>query len=184
MPEIKMDPEQNIIELGAIGLEALSDRIIILQDEYRSGYECPRCEERNVHNNVSLVKCDNCDGTGKSVIVKDGKCSQCAGNGWHACPECKGKGGLLASSDRDKDKRPTTGTVVSIGHDVVKVSRGERVMFPSYVGHTFDLSAKDVNGNDVRAAVTMCRYEDLLCKMHGVLAVKDIHRSKALGTLA
>jgi hypothetical protein len=181
VPEIKIDPESNIIELGAIGLEALTDRIIILQDEYRSGYECQRCMERDVRNNVSMVKCDNCfngtTSTGK-------KCTPCNGLAVVPCPECGGKGGLLASSDQDKDKRPTTGTVCSIGESVTRINLGERVMFPSYIGHSFDLAAIDIHGNTVTAVVTMCRYEDLLCKLHGVLALKDIHRSKALGTLA
>jgi hypothetical protein len=74
--------------------------------------------------------------------------------------------------------------VCSIGESVTKVTLGERVMFPSYIGHSFDLAAVDIHGNSVTAVVTMCRYEDLLCKLHGVLALKDIHRSKALGTLA
>lgn len=184
MPEIKIDPQSNVVQLGAIGLEALVDRIIILHDDYRSGYECPRCMERNVRNNVSMIDCENCGGSGKSVVVRDGKCSACGGSGEIPCPDCKGKGGLIASSDMDKDKRPTTGTVCSVGEQVTKIGLGDRVMFPSYVGHSFDLSAVDIHGNDVKAVVTMMRYEDLLCKMHGALSLKDLHRSKALGTLA
>jgi len=184
VPEIKIDPQSNVVQLGAVGLEALTDRIIVLHDDYRSGYECKRCMERDVRNNVSVIKCENCGGTGKSVVVKDGKCSVCEGVGLIPCPECKGKGGLIASSDQDKDKRPTTGTVCSIGETEKRVKVGDRVMFPSYVGHGFDLSAVDIHGNDVKAVLTMMRYEDLLCKLHGVLARKDVKRSAAMATAA
>lgn len=47
--------------------------------------------------------------------------------------------GGIALPDTDDEKRPTTGTVMAVGPDVVTAIRvGQRVMFPRFVGVTFD----------------------------------------------
>src|SRR6267142_5973894 len=114
VPEIKIDPQSNVLTLGTMEWEAHFDRIIVLQDDFRSGLECKRCLGRDVRKEISVISCENCNGTGKSVIVKDGKCSMCSGDGVIPCPECKGKGGTLILPE-NAERRPTTGTIVSAG---------------------------------------------------------------------
>lgn len=183
MPEIRFDPESNVIELGDTAWEAVFDRIIVLQDDFRSGLECPRCMGRDVRNEISVVVCENCAGSGKSSIVKDGKCSICSGAGVVPCPDCKGKGGTIILPE-EAQRRPTTGTIYSVGDRVLKFKRGDRVIFPSFVGHAFDLSATDIHGNPVLAVITVMRDEEVLCKIHGTLELKQLRKSIAIGTLA
>lgn len=93
MTEVKHDT-LNVIELADLGvsMEAVADKIMILVDSYKSGYECKEC-----------------GGTGriKSSIV-EGATSQCA--------DCKGKGVTLVIPDNAKSM-PSTGVIVSMGPD-------------------------------------------------------------------
>ena len=176
MPEIKIDPQSNVVQLGAMTLEAHADRLIILQDDFRSGYECPVCKTKGE------VTCENCFGSGRSVVVKDGKCSVCNGNGLQICPECNGKGATLIVPD-NAERRPTTGTIVSVG-ERAKFKRGDSVIYPSFAGHAFDLSATDIHGNEVVAVIVILRDEDVLAKVSGHLEFRRVKRSAAMGTAA
>ena len=125
MPDIATNFDENVIWVGAAGFEAHADRLIILQDESRSGFECGKCLDKNKHTvqgrEVSTIPCVACQGKGRrpkagnpDLVVK---CSDCGGEGWIICPDCEGKGGTLVFSDKQK-LRPTTGVIVSIGPDV------------------------------------------------------------------
>jgi co-chaperonin GroES (HSP10) len=183
MPEIKIDPQSNVLKLGTMEFEAHHDRMIVLQDDFRSGHECPRCMGRDVRNEISVIRCENCKGTGKSVIVKDGKCSQCSGDGIIPCPDCKGKGGTLIVPG-SAERRPTTGTIVSAGESVKNYKRGDSIIYPSFSGHAYDMSALDVHGNEVTATIVIMREEDALCHIRGHLELRQVKRSAAMGTAA
>ena len=123
MPDIDLNLNENVVWVGAAGFSAHHDKVIILQDDYRSGMECQRCLDENhrtAHGReVSTIPCENCKGEGhykKSEHVTV-KCSQCEGQGWVICPDCGGKGGTLVMAEKTKG-RPTTGTIVSIGPHV------------------------------------------------------------------
>jgi len=177
VPEIKIDPQSNVVQLGAMTLEAHSDRLIILQDDFRSGYECPVCKT------TGMIICDNCHGTGKSVVVVNGKCSACSGTGSQVCPECHGKGATIIVPE-NAERRPTTGTIVSVGPKVTNFWRGDSVIYPSFSGHAFDLSATDIHGNEVVAVIVILRDEDVLAKVSGHLEFRSVRKSAALGTVA
>jgi len=214
VPEIKIDPQSNIVQLGAMTLEAHADRLIILQDDFRSGYECPVCKT------TGAIICENCHGTGKSVVVVNGKCSACSGTGVQVCPECKGKGATIIVPE-NAERRPTTGTIVSVGERIhcprcdgkgiiyhlrenesisgtrselcLKCNgkggthsffRGDSVIYPSFSGHAFDLSATDIHGNEVVAVIVILRDEDVLAKVSGHLEFRRVKRSAAMGTAA
>lgn len=89
--DVKQD-NLNIIELSDLGisLEAVEDKIMILVDGYRSGYECNTCKT------TGKVSSDVVQGA-----LRD-------------CPDCKGKGRTLEIPDNAKSK-PSTGVVVSMG---------------------------------------------------------------------
>lgn len=177
MPDIIIDPNVNVITLGHAGFEAHADRLIVLQDDYRSGYECEEC------GGGGEVTCENCAGSGISAIVKNGRCAGCEGRKVQLCPECNGKGGVLVVPE-NAERRPTTGTVVSLGDDVKKFERGDKVLYPSFAGHAFDLTAKDRENRDVTATLVILRDGEILAKMHGTLEQRKVRKSAALHTAA
>ena len=91
MGEVNIDND-NAVELTElqIQLEAVEDKIIILVDNFKSGYECKEC-----------------GGTGKikSPVVE---------GAMKDCTACGGKGGLLIVPEVAKTL-PTLGTVLSMG---------------------------------------------------------------------
>lgn len=197
MSELYTDFDQNIIIVGRAGFEAVEDRMIILQDEYRSGFECPRCLNKDIRmldsmHQASMVPCENCAGKGEyaknllggALQVVMVKCSHCEGRGAVKCPDCNGVGGSIAIS-QESERRPTTGTIVSIGPQVhPSYARGQKVIYPSFAGHAFDLGGKDENGKDVEATIVILRQQDILSRMHGVLSQFDVKKSAALHTAA
>ena len=139
MPDLKLDFDSNIVELGNAKFEAYGDRLLILQDEYRSGYECPRCLDKDIRSiqgrEVSVIDCDNCGGKGSYMKGDSGllfKCACCDTKGYIPCPECQGKGGTIIMAESAK-RMPTTGTIVSLGPLVAEKSwkRGDKCIYPS-----------------------------------------------------
>jgi co-chaperonin GroES (HSP10) len=173
--------ETNILKLGSFSTEAFNDRILVLEDEFRSGYECPDCvgKKKILSPELEELVCDSCDGSGKSVIVKDAKCSACKGLGRTLCPTCKGKGGVIVVAQAS-ERRPTTGTVVSIGPEVRNVERGESVLYTSFSGHVYDLALP--NGSEI--SIRIIQPSDILAKVTGHLELKRVKKSQAVGTAA
>lgn len=190
MAELKAVNE-NIVWVGAAGFEADNDRLIILQDDYRSGYECPECLDKNKRTiggkEVSTVVCPSCDGT--KLRPKAGnpnlqvKCSECEGEGWVVCPTCNGKGGTIVVAENAKG-RPTTGTIVSIGPDVKNRNRGDKVIYPSFAGHAYDLTGVTEQGRTKEVVLVILRDSEILSRMYGSLEQNAVKRSAALHTVA
>ena len=91
MGEVNIDKDNavELVELG-IQLEAVEDKIIVMMDSYKSGYECK-----------------DCGGTGKvkSIVVEGAE---------RDCEACNGKGATLVIPEISKSL-PTLGTVLSMG---------------------------------------------------------------------
>lgn len=215
MPEIDFAGaiESNWIKLGTLEMEAVGDRMIVVQDDFRFGTECTVCGARDIRmisqtEQRSVVACEDCGGRGN--IVRDNatgvrvsnpsaeqlssvhsglvskKCSTCDGNGWHVCEACNGTGteaGLIAHP-KDREQRPTTGTIVSVGDRVTKFKRGDSIIYPSFVGHFWQLNAVDIEGNDVQVEVGVMREEEAIARVKGHLELRRVKSSKALGTAA
>lgn len=102
---------ENYLELPdlKLAIEGLGDKVVVLMDSFKSGYECPQCR-----------------GTGKirSTVV-DGAI--------RPCDKCNGKGHTLFIPDTAKSLA-TTGVVVSIGPDVHKILLHRRVICSPYSG--------------------------------------------------
>src|SRR5215470_2066430 len=111
--------QTNYFEIGGIKFWALGDRVIVREDEFRTGFECSGC------SGARQVRCPDCtDGTKPNGK----KCSNCGTQsapgvavgtvqldpGWILCPDCGGKGGLIIAPDTAQ-RRPTSGTIVSAG---------------------------------------------------------------------
>lgn len=223
MPDIETNFDENVIWIGQAGFEADNDRLIILQDTYRSGYECQTCLDENKHTHegreVSTIPCGECSGMGtrpkagnESLRVR---CSVCDSRGWVVCPSCGGKGGAIVIPEKEKG-RPTTGTIVSIGplvgtkclqcdgtgtvEFISKASslcptccgkgilptrkRGDKVIYPSFAGHAYDMSAVTVKGKTVEVVLVILRDSEILSRMYGSLEQNAVKRSAALHTAA
>jgi co-chaperonin GroES (HSP10) len=192
MPDIATNFDENVIWVGAAGFEAHADRLIILQDDYRSGFECKTCldEGKRTLNGkeVSTITCNECGGVGRRPKAGNPdmkvKCSECNGEGWIVCPDCGGKGGAIVIPEKDKG-RPTTGTIVSIGPEVqYPWKRGDKCIYPSFAGHAYDLEGLDQKRKVVKVTLVILRDSEILSRMVGALEQNQVKRSAALHTVA
>jgi hypothetical protein len=179
VPEIDLESalKTNVLKLGSMELEAHSDRIIVVQDDFISGYECLTCEGEQE------ITCDSCRGTGNSLVVKDGKCSKCQGRKRIVCPTCGGKGATLVIPET-AERRPTTGQILSVGPKVTGFERGQSVIYPSFAGHVWDLTALDIHGKEVTVVVVCLREDEVLAKVSGHLELRRVRKSAAMSTAA
>lgn len=113
----------NVVELTSLGikLESIEDKIIVMMDNYKSGYECKTCNG----NKVIVTK----------SIVEGGKDKE------ETCPDCNGQGAILLIPEISKSL-PTSGVVVSVGEkcrcmqgdEKSKIRLGARVIFSPHIG--------------------------------------------------
>lgn len=150
----------NVFKVGDMEFEALSDRIIILEDAFRSGYECARCEGKGE------LRCDNCHGVGS---YNHKKCAHCD-EGTIKCPDCHGKGGLLVVAEVS-ERRPTTGRVVSIGPKVTTLAVGESVLYSNFAGFLVELN-RATNGTST--ALRILHEGEVMTKLKGHLKLSDL----------
>lgn len=146
---------------GSLNFWALGDRVLIEEDAFKSGYECSKC------NGKGSIPCDNCGGTQE----RNGKkCSICDGtDGTLTCPSCGGKGGLIVVPDTSQ-RRPTSGTVVSVGAAVKVLKVGQSVLYSSFAGYTVDL--KGATGQDV--VLRILHESEILSGMEGHLTLTNL----------
>src|SRR5579859_6632430 len=120
-------------KLGAVEFAAFGDRLLIIEDEFRSGYECRGCGGSGKRD------CENCQGRGRYFVdAIERKCSACSGTGKETCSECGGKGGLIVVPEVSQ-RRPSTGSVVSVGHLVEHFKVGDNVLYSNFAGHAMDI---------------------------------------------
>jgi hypothetical protein len=191
MPEIDLASalETNVLKLGTMTMEAHADRLLVVQDPFVSGYECTTCRGKFIRNEVSYITCEDCNGNGRRVIAGpvgeqlSKKCSTCGGGGMVPCPTCDGKGASIVVPDAS-ERRPTTGTIASVGCDVKMFERGQAVIYPSFAGHAYDLTAEDLHGNPVEITIVILRESEVLAKISGHLEMRRVKKSAAMGTAA
>lgn len=153
--EVDYSTQENLVLVvqGKIALEAVEDKILILMDRFRSGYECSMC--MGTGEGRRCIDCNN------GVNSRGFKCKVCEGSPdkWlgKTCPQCKGRGSTIIIPDSAK-ALPTSGTIVSAGSLCTKRKVGERVVFGAHVG--FFLPFK---GN---VRLRMMREHEVLCKLY------------------
>jgi co-chaperonin GroES (HSP10) len=123
----------NVFKLDTISFEALGDRLLILEDPFKSGYECTTCEGKGT------LTCVVCAGSGASPLNAAVMCKECGGSGKMHCLECSGKGALIVTPDVAQ-RRPTTGKVVSLGDKCTTLRLNDSVMFSNFAGYVVDLN--------------------------------------------
>jgi co-chaperonin GroES (HSP10) len=184
--------EGNVFWVGATGFEARGERVIIREDEHRSGYECLKCMDKEHHTiegkEVSVLTCEECKGSGKRPKAGNAeltvKCSDCEGRGFIPCPECKGKGTSTGIIIPDNQKsEPMTGEVVSVGPDAKSYHLGDRVMFPSYAGNRSTLTATEKKtGRKEEVRVRIIQDGDVIAQLYGELEMRSFKGTQALYT--
>lgn len=155
--------QPNKFYCDTLAFYAMGDRVLILEDEFKTGYECSGC------GGSGRVVCESCDGTGKSKTSRSGaRCATCAGEGSGTCTVCDGKGGLIVAPETAQ-RRPTTGKVVSVGHKVQTVQLGQSVMYSNFAGFVVDLKRA---GKDV--CLRLLHENEILCGMEGHLTLSNL----------
>ena len=179
---VSQEVEQNVYFAGPMGMEATYDRVLLLEDEFRSGYECEACSKSG------KVKCPNCKGDGQTTLLSMNpnqapivkKCSHCNGEKEIKCDACGGKGELLVIPDVAK-RRPTTGIIVSVGCDVREYKIGEYAAYPNFCGEVWELSGLDREGNESTIVLRIIKEKELLCRVTGHLSLKRMkHRASQI----
>lgn len=130
-----------------IGFKPFGRRIIVKEDEYRTGFECPSCKGTCTTDAVCTF---GCKGTGTVEIdhaeseefpnnITIETCRGCRGKGKLPCLECNGlgvkQGGIIIP--QDAERRPMTGTIMSCG-DGCKIAKvGMHVAYTQFTGQMF-----------------------------------------------
>lgn len=161
--------DTNTFDIGPIKFWALGDRILIREDEFKTGYECSTC------GGSGQVRCDNCHGQGHN---NGKKCSWCNGKAEVRCPACEGKGGLLVAPDIAQ-RRPTTGKVVSVGDDVTHVKVGDSVLYSNFAGFVVDLAPAGK-----KVTLRILHEPEILCGMEGQLEMRTLRGKTEIATFS
>lgn len=167
--EIHDNPE-NVYHADTAAFEAVFAKILVVEDEFRSGYECAKC------NATGQVRCESCE-DGYSKINAEIRCKECEGTKLLTCPDCQGKKELIVVPDTAK-RRPTTGLVVSIGAEVNTVKRGWKVLYPSFCGEVMDLNAEDAEGRKIQTVVRMLQEKEIVSRMTGDLELRRVSKQQ------
>lgn len=162
-PSLNLDlnPNEWAIIKNIIAMRANGDRLIILEDDFNSGYECTQCGGLG-HTGK---KCPHCRGTGLfKGRAEDGPCPDCRigtdalakSLGYVLCPLCNGQGSTIIIPDESK-RRPPTGRVIAVGRDVTEFAVGNHVMYTNYTGTDFEL----MSGVKLR----IMKQHDVMCEI-------------------
>lgn len=162
--------DTNTFDIGPIKFWALGDRILIREDEFKTGYECSTC------GGSGTAPCDNCAGSG--TTQGKFKCSHCDGKGEQTCAHCGGKGGLLVAPDIAQ-RRPTTGKVVSVGDDVSHVKVGDSVLYSNFAGFVVDLAPAGK-----KVTLRILHEAEILCGMEGQLEMRTLRGKTEIATFS
>lgn len=157
---LKTKETDNVIFIvaGKLGLEAVEDKILILIDKFKSGYECKDCNETGIY-----VGCDctrnrefGVNTNGKSCSFKEACSKQTISS---SCKTCNGTGQTLVMPENAR-AIPTSGVIVSIGPLVDKRKIGERVLFGAHTGYYLPFKGA--------AKIRCMRQDEPLCKIYAV----------------
>lgn len=160
--------DENVFNTGPCGWMATFNRLLILEDQFRSGYECDTCEQ------TGKLACAECI-EGHSRLNPDMKCKICNGTKQVDCPECRGKG-VLIEIPEVAQRRPTTGTVVSAGEACQAIHRGDTVVYSNFVGEVYDLTGVDSVGREKKIVLRVMKENEIICKIFGHMELKRVKR--------
>jgi co-chaperonin GroES (HSP10) len=139
---------------GKIAVQAVEDKILVLLDKFKTGYECVTCDGTGI-----LQKCSTCGGTGVDRFEQ--LCKECNGTLQYPrdCWKCKGVGASIIVPETTK-QIPTSGVIVSCGPKCEKRKLGERVLFGAHTGYYLPFK-----GN---VRLRLLREHEIMCLMHKI----------------
>ena len=167
-----LETEPTWYHAGPVDFAAYGDRLLIVEDPFKSGYECKPC------GGSGRRFCDHCGGSGKYAIAdKERKCSPCEGTGSATCPDCGGKGALLVVPETSQ-RRPSTGRVVSCGDKVKYFKEGDDVLYSNFAGHAMDLPLETG-----QVVLRILHESEILASVKGHLELRAVrYQRESLGT--
>ncbi len=169
-----------------LAMSALWDYVIVLEDPYKSGRDCPHCDGKGHQNQ----ECEECHGRGtfrgKVMNATFDPCTTCTvGEGplrktlkFMPCLVCKGTGTSSIVTPEDTHTRPTTGIVQSVGPlcsytkmggelvripEEARIKTGDRVLYHTFVGSIFEL------GTTSKIKIRYIKESEILGRLHGVV---------------
>lgn len=152
--------EDNIIFIvaGKLGLEAIEDKILILIDKFKSGYECKDCNETGIYSGCDCARNREfgVNANGKSCSFREACSKQELGT---PCKTCNGTGQTLVMPENAR-AIPTSGVIVSKGPKCKIREIGERVLFGAHTGYYLPFKGA--------AKIRCMREEEPLCKIYAV----------------
>ena len=162
--DVKQVDNTVFVVAGKIALEAVENKILILIDKFRSGYDCKDCNETGTY---ASCECERAGTPGRSIRGKfDKVCPFCSGSEdtrnsrrGANCISCKGTGSTLTMPENAR-AIPTSGVIVSAGPDVKTRRIGERVLFGAHTGYYLPFK-----GN---AKIRCMREDEILCMIHAI----------------
>lgn len=117
---------------GKIALRAVEDKIIVLLDKFKTGYECKSCGGDGLGRLCMVCReTPGYDRFGQPCKHCFGKPAMFLGGN---CPTCKGRGSLVVVPESSK-AMPTSGIIVSVGPKCNYRKVGDRVLFGAHIGY-------------------------------------------------
>lgn len=152
--------EDNVIFIvaGKLGLEAIEDKILILIDKFKSGYECKDCNETGIYAGCECTRRGEygINSNGKRCAFKDACDRQIIGT---TCRTCNGTGSTVIMPENAR-AIPTSGVIVSIGPLCKIRNIGERVLFGAHTGYYLPFKGA--------AKIRVMREDEPMCKIHAL----------------
>ena len=150
-----------------IGLECVFDKVIVLMDKFKTGFECTKCEGE-CYLNEPCDFCKTSPGLEGKGTENERPCRMCcppnlmqSGGqkpGYKVCPQCKGKGGTIIAPETSKMK-VSSGVVTSCGPDVKNFKVGDRVLHGFWAGTEISMKQKSV--------LRIMGEQEIMCKIYG-----------------
>lgn len=149
----------------SLALEATGDQMIVLQDKFRTGFECKTCDGE-CYTNVICSYCHGIGTVGEGDLINF--CNVCSNpqlrhghwrKGFQPCVDCNGKGALLVAPDIAQ-RKATSGTIVSVGPECEYFQPGQRVLYSIFAGTEIEFKQK--------AVVRIMHEHEVMCRLWGV----------------
>lgn len=172
-----------------LALECIGDQIIVLEDKFKTGYECSKCDGEGYTDE----ECDFCKGTGKENVgtERESLCRICCPRnlvdsgmyspGKKVCELCKGMGATIVAP-QSSERKPTSGIIKSVGPDVLEdtfpkhwllkivwflrgkwwsypMKVGDRVLYSQFAGTGINLRQKDF--------IRIMHAHEVMCRIYG-----------------